>query len=108
MRDDDQEDDAIMERRHWHFERRISMGEVLTAIGLILTIYVKGNAIIEEFRTAYAQMDKRVSILEVKADAQKQIDEKQDANTRDAQQRIEQALADIQRSLRQSTPITRP
>lgn len=90
----------MTDRRQWHFERRITMGEIMTALGLVLMIYFKGNAIIDEFRQANSQMDKRVAILEEKAATQKQIDATQDQYMREGQVRIESSLAEIQRFLR--------
>lgn len=88
-------------RRRWTFDRRVTMGEVLTAITVLLMIWFKVNAIVDEQRQANTQMDKRVSILEEKVTMQKQIDAAQDQVARDGQARIEAALAEIQRFLRE-------
>jgi uncharacterized coiled-coil protein SlyX len=100
----DEERETVGDRRGWHFERRVSLGEVFTAAGLMLTIYFAANSVIGEFRTANATMDKRVSILEEKAAMQKTIDAAQDALTRDGQQRIEQSLSELNRFLRERKP----
>lgn len=94
------ENDEV-DRRSWHFDRRVTMGEVFTLLGILVTIYFAANSVIAEFRTANATMDKRVSILETQMAAQKAIDEAQDRLTRDGQQRIEGVLADIQKYLRE-------
>ena len=101
-------------RMRWHFDRRVTVGELLTALGLGLMIYFKINSVVDEFRTANVQMDKRVAILEEKAATQKQIDASQDTQvrdgqqrTREGQQRIEQSLGEIQRYLREPR-ATRP
>lgn len=104
MSDHLEERETVGDRRSWHFERRVSLGEVVTAAGLMLTIYFAANSVISEFRTANAQMDKRVSILETQLAAQKSIDEAQDRLTRDGQQRIEAQLTEIQRYLRDNRP----
>ena len=89
-----------VDRRSWHFDRRVTMGEVFTLLGLLATIYFAANSVIAEFRTANATMDKRVSILETQMASQKATDEAQDRLTRDGQQRIEAQLTEIQRFLR--------
>lgn len=99
MTDQEIEEDK-MDRRRWQFDRRVTLGELFTLFSIVAMIYFKGNAVLDEFRLAYTQMDKRVAILEEKANMQKQVDATQDATTLAGQQRIEMSLAEIQRYLR--------
>jgi hypothetical protein len=96
----DKPENEMNDRRGWHFDRRVTLGELCTFLGLVAMFYFKGNAVIDEFRQANTQMDKRVSILEERASTQKQIDQAQDNTVRDGQARIETQLTDIQRYLR--------
>ncbi len=88
-------------RRRWQFEKRVTMGELIGALTIVVTIYFAGTNLVNEFRTANATMDKRVSILEERMTAQTRIDASQDSVSRDGQKRIEDALVEIQRYLRQ-------
>lgn len=90
-----------VDRRSWTFDKRVTLGEVLTAFGVVLTIYFAGTNIISEFRTANATTDKRLSILEEKASMQQRIDAAQDALTRDGLTRIETSLAEMRLVLRE-------
>jgi hypothetical protein len=101
---DTESEDDMRDRRGWHFERRVTIGEVIIFVSLVAMLYFKGNAIIEEFRAAYTQIDKRVSILEVQGAMQKDKDAQQDRVTQEGQQRIELQLTEIQRYLRQGKP----
>jgi hypothetical protein len=92
--------DEMRERRGWHFSKTFTLGELVSACALGLVIWQGGSAVLNEMRVSNAAIDKRVSILEVKAEAQKQVDEAQDRQIREGQGRIEAQLADIQRYLR--------
>lgn len=96
-----------MDDNRWHLKRQVTVGELLSGIIILGAIYAFGTSLINEMRTANAQMDKRIAILEVKAEAQTKVDDRQDQTNRDGQQRIEAALIEIQRSLRAGqTPKT--
>lgn len=89
-----------MERRRWQFDRRVTLGEVIGAVGIMSTLYFAGSNLVTEFRTANSTMDKRVSILEERANMQTRIDASQDSVSRDGQQRLETSVAEILRYLR--------
>lgn len=79
-------------RRHgdrWQFKREVSTGDILIAIGFIISAMM-----------GYASMDKRISVVEEKQAMQARIDQQQDSTVRDGMARIEVALSDIQRFLR--------
>ena len=112
MDDHQEERETVGDRRTWHFEKRIGLGEVIQLAVVLFAVFGAAYSILKEvrdsntatvleMRSANAAMDKRVSIIEKVQEMQKQVDMAQDALTRDGQQRIEGVLTDIQKYLRE-------
>jgi hypothetical protein len=87
-------DDDDMDRREekWRFKREISTGDLILAIGTLVSAIWWGGKI-----------DARVTVVEEKQAMQARVDAAQDNAVHDGLARIENQLSDIQRYLRDSS-----
>jgi hypothetical protein len=77
-------DSEVKEDANWRFEKRISVGNLLTGVGMLVLLL-----------GAWATMDKRVVILERSAEYQAKVDERQDYNANLARAEVKAELEKI-------------
>jgi len=76
------------ERRKWHIKKEISLGDLMAFCSAALAVVY-----------AYTTLDKRISLLETWAIAQKATDDRQDTESLRYQQRIDETLKEMNRKL---------
>jgi hypothetical protein len=77
-------DSESREESNWRFEKRVSVGNLLTGVGMLILLL-----------GAWATMDKRVVILERSSEYQAKVDERQDHNADIARAEVKAELEKI-------------